>query len=944
LTAARFINTPEGRLYKSGDLGRWLADGSIDYLGRNDFQVKIRGFRIELGEIEAKLAACDGVREAVVLAREDQPGDKRLVAYVVPKTGVSLEAATLRATLLADLAEYMVPGAYVMLDEFPLTANGKLDRKALPAPDESALSRREYEAPQGEVETALAELWQELLGVERIGRRDHFFELGGHSLLVVKVIERIRQLGWNADVRSVFSTPVLADLALALQDKPAATQAVAVPKNLIEEGCTHITPDMLPLVSLGQFEIDRIAETVAGGAANVADIYPLAPLQAGILFHHMLDTEGDPYLLRSTLTFASRERMESFLSALQRVIDRHDILRTAIVWEGMSAPAQVVYRQAELPLLELKAGSGDALADLLANTDPRRCRLNLTRAPLMTANACEDAASGEWHMALLYHHIVSDHVTLEFIIGEVQALMQDRADLLPVPVPYRNFIAHTLAIDPQAQEAYFREKLGDIVEPTAPFGLLDVQGDGSGAREAHSMLDPQLSARLRRVARSHGATPAVLFHAAWARVLSACTGQDDVVFGTVLLGRLQSNEDNGKVLGMFVNSLPVRSNLRAASVQELVDGMRSQLSALFEHEQASLTLAQRCSGIDAQAPLFTTLLNYRHSHVTRAGDQAEFDQAWQGIRMLAGEERINYPIGVNIDDLGEDLAVTAQCDGVEPERITDMLLEAVAQLMDALEHAPSSAALGVNVLPESERSVIEAFELQIGEFEDEFTIHGRFEEQAAAQPDAIALTVDGQQMTYEELNSNANRMAHRLLELGVQPDDRVAICAERGFGMIAGLLAIMKAGAGYVPLDPVYPDDRLAFMLGDCAPRVVLADSALASRLDVGAASLMLLDDDFGAQPAHNPVLEVSPSSLAYVIYTSGSTGLPKGVMIEHRNVARLLTATGHWFGFGPSDVWTLFHSFAFDFSVWEIWGALLTGGRLVVVPYLASRAPQEFY
>lgn len=350
LSAERFIRNPfsttaDARLYKTGDLARWAADGSLDYLGRNDDQVKIRGFRIELGEIQARLSACNGVREAVVIAREDSPGDPRLVAYWIADDEEP-SVAQLRDTLLGSLADYMVPSAFVRLDALPLTANGKLDRKALPPPDSDAFARRGFEAPQGAIEHLIADIWQRLLGVEQVGRHDNFFELGGHSLLAVKLIERMRQHDLQCDVRVLFGQPSVAALAATL----GATPSYVVPANRIEPGCTSITPDKLPLADLDQAGIDTVLASVPGGVANVQDIYALAPLQAGILYHHLATHAGDPYVLQAQFAFAGLAQIKTFVRALNSVIARHDILRTSVVWEGLEEPVQVVWREAPLTL------------------------------------------------------------------------------------------------------------------------------------------------------------------------------------------------------------------------------------------------------------------------------------------------------------------------------------------------------------------------------------------------------------------------------------------------------------------------------------------------------------------------------------------------------------------------------------------------------------------
>ncbi|MGH8080456.1 MAG: non-ribosomal peptide synthetase, partial [Lysobacter sp.] len=536
LTRERFLDDPfaevaGARMYRTGDLGRWLPDGSIEFLGRNDHQVKIRGFRIELGEIEAQLAKIAGVSEAVVHAREDQPGEKRLVAYLV---GSDLpKNADLRATLAHELPDYMIPAAYVVLDRLPFTPNGKLDRQALPAPDQDAFTQRPYEAPQGAVEAELAQIWTELLQVEQVGRQDHFFELGGHSLLAVQLMERMRHQQLYADIRTLFAQPTLAALAQAVeQARQRDWREVLVPPNLIPAGCTELTPDLLPLVALDAEQLARIVNTVPGGAANIQDIYPLAPLQEGILFHHLLHKQGDPYLLSTTLAFDSRERLDGFVQALQITIDRHDVLRTAVLWEGLSEPVQVVWRQATVEVDTLVLEGNDVEAQLRAYTDPSHYRIDVRTAPQMSGFAAFDASRQRWLLVLLQHHLIMDHITSDLLMQELALIQSGRADELSEPVPFRDFVAQARSgVSVQEHEAYFESVLGDVEDPTAPFGLKDVQGAGQDIREANRLVDPALSQRIRVQAKALGVSPASVFHWAWGQVLAKTTGQDDVVFG-----------------------------------------------------------------------------------------------------------------------------------------------------------------------------------------------------------------------------------------------------------------------------------------------------------------------------------------------------------------------------------------------------------------------------
>ena len=661
LTAERFIASPfvaGDRLYRTGDLGRYLPDGNIEFLGRNDFQVKIRGFRIELGEIEARLLGHPLVREAVVLAREDVAGDKRLVAYYTAAVDEEIDVPSLRSHLSSCLPEYMVPAAYVRLASLPLTPNGKLDRKALPVPEGDAYSRGGYEAPVGDVEIALAAIWSEVLGIAQVGRHDNFFELGGHSLLAIRVLERMRRAGLQADVRALFTTPVLAQLAEVVGEKG---NFVEVPANLIPSDCEHITPELLPLVELTQDQIDEIIATVSGGSSNVQDIYPLAPLQEGILFHHLMAQEGDPYLSWSQMSFPDRASVDRYISALNAVIARHDILRTGIVWEGLQDPVQVVWRHAPVVVEEVcfDPREGDVAAQLKERFNPRHYRLDIHRAPLLRLFIAHDPSQDRWIMMRLLHHLIYDAASQGVLQAEIAAHLRGSSSELPAPRPFRNFVAEArLGISQKEHEAFFREMLGDVAEPTAPFGLLDAQGDGSGIGRARVMLAEDLARRIRAKARSLGVSAASLFHVAWAIVVSRSSGQKDPVFGTVLFGRMQGGEGAERVLGLFINTLPVRIPLGEFGVEESILKTHQLLAGLMRHEHASLALAQRCSGVPSPTPLFTSLLNYRYSTV-RSRTGTPQPRVLEGVRSLGGEGRNNYPITLSVEDLGDALGLTA---------------------------------------------------------------------------------------------------------------------------------------------------------------------------------------------------------------------------------------------------------------------------------------------
>ena len=948
LTAERFVRDPfaverMARMYRTGDLARYLPDGNIEYLGRNDFQVKIRGFRIELGEIEARLGQHAHIREAVLEAR-GEGDDKRLVAYVLP-VDEALETAelatVLRAYLATALPDYMLPSAFVRISTWPLTPNGKLDRKALPAPGDEAYVRREYEAPQGEVEQALATLWQELLQVERVGRYDNFFELGGHSLLLVQLVERLRRLHLKADLRQLFAKPTLHGLAATLE----RDYGVIVPANLITPESAVITPEMLPLIELNQEDIERIVKQVPGGIANVQDIYALAPMQEGILFHHRLTEDNDPYLLKTMVTFPNRELMDRFFDAVQQLVDRHDILRTAFIWKGLSTPAQVVWRATALSVVEweLDAHAGSAAEQLASRFDASGYRIDLAKAPLVRFIVAREPDSPRWIALQLVHHLIEDAFSMRIFREEIHAILQGKSAALAQLPPFRNLVARALfGLSPEQHEHFFQKMLGDVSEPTLPFGLIDVHSSGARMGEFERMLPQALTDRLRSRARVLGVGLASLCHLAWGQVLARVVGNECVVFGTVLFGRVQAGDGADSAAGVFINTLPLRLDLGEIDVESAARQTSERLAELLVHEQASLVVAQRRSRVAVTTPLFSSLLNYRNVTPTPSRRTIESTNSLVDVRWTVGNRYTNYPVLIDLEDSGSSLrCMTHIMQPLSAERVWNYVQQALTSMADALEESPETTIRSLNVLPADERTLLlETWNATAATYPKDRCVHQLFEEQVGKTPQASAVIHDNRVLSYAELNTQSNGLARHLIELGVVPGDPVVTSLERSALLAVAQLAILKAGAVYVPVDPQSPESRQDWIIDDCSAKLVLVGlgrTAFAARK-----VLVLRDGDYADASAPDPALDLSADHAAYVMYTSGSTGTPKGVVVPHRAISKLVINNGYA-DFNAEDRVAFASNPAFDASTLELWAPLLNGGAVVVIDQTVLLAPERF-
>ncbi|MET1077654.1 MAG: amino acid adenylation domain-containing protein [Pseudomonas sp.] len=916
LTAERFIDSPfvaGDRLYRTGDLARYRPDGQLEFLGRNDFQAKVRGLRIELGEIEAQLANLDGVRDCLVQLREDSPGHPRLVAYFSTQPGHEPEVRTLRTQLAALLPDYMVPGAYVRLPALPLTANGKLDRTALPAPDGAALATSPYQPPQGPLETQLAAIWAALLEQPRVGRDDHFFALGGHSLLVMRVIAQVRQaLGLEVPAAALFAAPRLADFAERVGASGAAVQpAIAV--------------------------VDRQASL------------PLSFAQQRLWFLAQLDGASAAYHMPLGLRLRGHLDPAALHAALRRLVARHEALRTTFF--ALQGEAQQRIEPADcgfaLPHHDLQ-GQADTESRLLAVArEEARTPFDLGAGPLIRGRLVS-LAEDDHALLLTLHHIVSDGWSMGVLVRELgqlySAFLNDQPDPLPaLAVQYADYAAWQrqwlTAARLSEQSAYWRATLQgapallELPNDRPRPAVQDYRG-GYLALE----LDPSLTARLKAFGLAQGSTLFMTLLAGWGLVLARLAGQQEVVVGTPSANRMRSELDG--LIGFFVNTLALRLDLsdRPSVAQWLARVRQVALDAQAHQDLPFEQVVEQLNPLRslAHSPLFQVLFAWeqdpggelqlpdlRVECLDNPQPVAKFDL------MLALSERDGRIVG------GLEYA-TALFDAATVARFAEYFRRVLEQLVED----PARAVVDLDLLDPAQRQrILVAWNATQRDRHGVPGVVQRFEAQVARQPQALALQFEQQRLSYGELNQAANRLAHWLIGQGVRPDDRVGLCLERSPQMVVGLLAILKAGAAYVPFDPVYPPERLAYMFSDAAPKLLLTQAHLRAGPAAAMASgpRVCLDSEAAAWAgcaSTNPVVAVLPGHLAYVLYTSGSSGWPKGVAHSRQALDNLIAwqlEDGPAEGPAPARV-LQFASLNFDVSFQEICSGLCQGAGLVLL------------
>jgi amino acid adenylation domain-containing protein len=952
LTAERFVpdpfsGTPGARMYRTGDRVRWTADGKLEFLGRLDGQVKIRGFRIEIGEVEAALRAHAGVADAAVAVRPDAAGEKRLVGYVVGHGGGRPGAAALRAELGRRLPAFMVPARFVAMDALPLDPNGKVDRRALPAPPERPEEMETpFVAPRTGVEAEVAAVWAEVLGVDGVGVEDDLFSLGAHSLAVTRAASRLRaRFGVELPLREMFGAPTV------------AAQAQAVARRQVQ-GAAHA-------------RAEAAARTPAVERAPRGARIPLSTSQERVWFLVQLAPDNLSYNFQGVLVFRGALDVPALRGSLTEIVRRHEIFRTTFPSEN-GRPYQEVHAPfaVDLPLADLSG-----LPAELRAAEERRIlrqafaeRYDLTRLPLIRWLLLRRAAD-EHVLVHLEHHIVHDGWSFNVFLRELLALYGAFAAGRPSPLPepalqFGDYAAWQRrwmeGAEAKAQLAFWRERLaGSTPVLELPFDRPRPAEQRFRGAAPRFELSPALYERLRAASHAAGVTLFATMLAAYHLLLSRWSGQTDLNVGTGIANR-RLEEVQG-LIGMFVNSVVVRATLDDdPSFAAFARRVHAESLAAADHQEIpfeSLVDALRPDRSLSHNPLYQAMFSFHDSPIpglklpglaveVEAGlsnGSAKFDL--NVIAIPRAEQRIGQRGRAGEAD-GITLVWEYSSDLFDAATIDQMFAQYRA-LLEAAAGAPETPVSRLPLVRPQAREALLAAGRATRAVPVSERVHERFERRAAGRPDAPALTCEGATLSYGELNARANRLARRLRAMGVGPETRVGIALERSAELVVAILGVLKAGGAYVPLDPAYPADRIAFVLEDAGAAVLVTTDALRGRLPASGAAALCIDADaeaIAAGSAENAGADGGPESLAYVIYTSGSTGRPKGVQVTHANVVRLFDATDPWFGFGADDVWTLFHSCAFDFSVWEIWGALLYGGRLVVVPFLTTRSPEDFH
>nr|WP_084495711.1 non-ribosomal peptide synthetase [Nocardia shimofusensis] len=921
LTAARYVASPFApgeRLYRTGDLVRWLPDGRVEYLGRTDFQVKIRGLRIELGEIETALLAQDDVRQAVVIVYSDAEHGDRLVAYVVPKDGRHVEVDTVRAALRESVPSYMVPAAFVVLDAIPLNASGKLDRGGLPRPEFVA---RTYREPVTPTQQTIAAVIAEVLGLDRVGLDDDFFAIGGDSISSIQVTARAAQRGVIFSPRDLFQGRTVADLARRARDTDADDMAG------VKAG---------PLVRLTEPDRQRLSDSLPA----VADVWPLTPLQSGMLFHALLaDTSLDVYVTQFVFGLDGAVDRDRLRSAAAAVVERHENLRVLFTEDTTGRSVQVVLESVEVPW-EFHDFSDEPDAgrefERFREADRRR-GFSMDVAPLLRFTLLRMGIE-DYRLLVTVHHILIDAWSIPLLMRDVLvAYVLGDVTALPPVRPYRDYLAWYARQDSEKSRAAWRSALDGFTEPTplAPRTIPKEISAGVGAVDI--VLSEEQTGALSDLAVSAGVTVNTVFQTVWGLLVGRSVDSDDVVFGATVSGRPPRLAGVESMVGLFLNAIPVRVRLRpAATVTQVLREVQAEQATLLDHHYLGLSDIQEAVGIE---DLFDSLLVFESAPIDQRmlGDAARMPGGLS-VRTAEAVSSSHYPVTVMVYP-GREFRVSLKfLRDVFDEPSVRCLADRYASLLREIPQRRAARIAELDALTAADRAVLsEMNATAVPDLLDEQTLIGLFDAQVERTPQAPAVRFGSETLSYAQLRQRSLVLASDLAARGVGPETLVAVAMRRSIELVVGVYAVLRTGAGYVPIDPDHPAERNDHVLTSAAPVCVLSREADGFDTTTGVPVLSI---DSLHRVAAVPLSAPRADNVAYVIYTSGSTGRPKGVAITHRQLSNQFRWAQRTYPHGPGDVVLHKTPITFDISTWELFWPLQTGATVVVAVPDGHRDP----
>lgn len=880
LTSKKFVKNPfgEGRMYRSGDLARWLPDGNIEYLGRIDEQVKVRGFRIELGEIENRLREISNIDDVAVIVRKDQLGDAEIYAYVVSDEEVDF--SEIKIELQKNLPDYMIPAYMMQIDKIPVTRNGKLDKKALPKIDVKV--KNEYKAPTNKIEEILCVIFQNILGVERVGIKDSFFELGGHSLRATMLLNQIEaKTGYKIPLKEVFNGPTVEELADVIS-KGRSEEYTPIPK------------------------------------ADKKEYYPMSSTQKRTYLICQMQKNSTAYNMPGILELKGKVNVEAMKNAVQKMIDRHEILRTQFLMDDCK-PVQKVLDHVEAQF-EYEVDN-NTLQDKLICDFVRP--FDLSKAPLIRVKMVERK---DCTLLLIdTHHIISDGMSMEIFTREMTKLYNGE-DLKPLTCQYKDYSEWMNNRDISSQKEYWVNQFSDEIPVLdMPLDYNRPQEQSYNGNIIEFDISSDLCKKIKRLSKETGTTEYMIFLSSLMILLSKYSRQEDIVVGSVISGR--THKDTESMLGMFVNTLAMRGKPEGnKSYLEFLSEIKEVCLKAYENQE--YPFEELISSIDvnrdmSRNPLFDVMLALQNNEKEEINlnevdikyseynsNTAKFDLTFD-IKQI-NDEKFNIELGYCQDLYKEKTA----------ENILKHYIAIIQQVVDNKEIQLSE----VEVITDYEKDIIlNDFNNTLVEYPQNKTISELFEEQVNNTPNNTAIVFEDKNITYSELNKKANALANKLRELGVEREDFVAIIAKKSLEVVIGICGIVKCGAAYVPIDASYPEDRINYILNDCKPKVLLLYGA---EVNTEIPIIDLSKFDFENCNTDNPSKINEVNDLAYVIYTSGTTGKPKGVMVEQKSVIKLVKNCDYT-NLNEKSVILQTGQLAFDASTFELWGSFLNGGRL---------------